>query len=125
MNGPHVGYSNFRISVAYTLATPGKGAVALDMTFTASAALVGAMVVGIMRQALENALAWAQSEKRWGRDIVLQKWSVADLLIRMKTRLEAGRALTWKATQAFETSLVLGCAMTPRFFVRECCRDCD
>ena len=104
VNGPHVRFNNLRVPLANTLAPPGKGADVVDMTFTASAALVGAMGVGVMRQAFENALAWAKSERRGGREVMLQKQSVADLLIKMKTRLEAGRALTWKAAQAFGTT---------------------
>ena len=71
------------------------------MTFTASAALVCAMGVGIMRQTFDAALAWAKTERRGGRDFMLHKQSVADLLIKIKTRCEAARALTWKAACAF------------------------
>ena len=59
------------------------------------------MGVGVMRQAFDVALAWAKTERRGGKDIMLQKQSVADLLIKIKTRCEASRALTWKAANAF------------------------
>ena len=72
----------------------------MDSTFTASAALVGAMGVGVMRQTFDKALAWAKIERRGGRDSMLQKQSVADLLIKIKTRCEASRALTWRAACA-------------------------
>ena len=71
------------------------------MTFTASAALVSAMGVGIMRQTFDAALTWAKTERRGGTQTMLQKQSVADLLIKIKTRCEAARALTWKAACAF------------------------
>ncbi len=86
---------------ANLLAPPGKGADVVDMTFTASAVMVGAMGVGIMRNTFDAALAWAKTERRGGREIMLQKQSVADLLIKIKTRCEAARALTWKAASAF------------------------
>lgn len=73
----------------------------VDMVFTASAALVGAMAVGIMRQTFEKALAWTKVERRGGQEIILNKQSVSDLLIKIKTRCEASRALTWKAAHAF------------------------
>jgi nitroalkane oxidase len=59
------------------------------------------MAVGIMRQAFSAALAWAKTERRGGKETMINKQSVADLLIKMKTRLEASRALAWKAAHAF------------------------
>ncbi|KAI8633141.1 acyl-CoA dehydrogenase [Xylariaceae sp. FL1651] len=100
VNGPHIRFSNLRVPRSNLLASPGKGADILDMTFTASAALVGAMGVGIMRQTFDKALAWVKAEKRGGTETMLQKQSAADLLIRIKTRCEASRALTWRAACA-------------------------
>jgi len=100
VNGPHIRFKDLRVPQTNLLAPPGKGADVVEMTFTASAALVSAMAVGIMRQTFEHALAWAKSNKRGSQEIMLQKQSVADLLIKIKTRCEAGRALTWKAVQA-------------------------
>lgn len=40
------------------------------------------------------------TERRGGRDIMLENQSVADLLIKIKTRVEASRVLTWKAAKA-------------------------
>lgn len=101
VNGPHIRFNNLRVPKANLLAPPGKGADIVEMTFTASAALVGAMGVGVMRQAFDEALAWAKTERRGGAEIMLRKQSVADLLIKIKTRLEASRALTWRAADAF------------------------
>lgn len=101
VNGPHIRFDKLRVPKGNLLAPPGKGADVVDMTFTASAALVGAMGVGVMRQAFTEALAWAKAERRGGRDVMLQKQSVADLLIKIKTHLEASRALTWRAAEAF------------------------
>lgn len=104
VNGPHIRFTNLRVPKSNLLSPPGKGADILAMTFTLSAALVGAMGVGIMRQTFDAALAWAKTETRGGREIMLQKQSVADLLIKIKIRCEASRALTWKACQAVQTS---------------------
>ena len=101
VNGPHIRFSNLRVPKSNLLAPPGKGADVVDMTFTASAVMVGAMGVGMMRQTFDAALAWAKTERRGGKEIMLQKQSVADLLIKIKTRCEAARALTWKAANAF------------------------
>lgn len=101
VDGPHVRYTNLRVPKENLLAPPGKGADVIDATFTGSAALVCAMGVGIMRQVFDYTLAWAKNEKRGGHEIMLEKQSVADLLIKIKTRCEAARALCWKACWAF------------------------
>ena len=100
VNGPHMRFTNLRVPKANLLAPPGKGADVVEMTFTASAALVCAMGVGVMRQTFDKALAWAKVERRGGKETMLQKQSVADLLIKIKTRCEASRALCWRAACA-------------------------
>ncbi|KAK5711957.1 hypothetical protein LTR17_018165 [Elasticomyces elasticus] len=102
VNGPHIRYTNLRVPKSNLLAPPGKGADVIDLTFTASAMLVGAMGVGLMRQVFDNTLAWAKEEKRGSHEIMMKKQSVADLLIKIKIRCEATRALVWKAACAFD-----------------------
>jgi len=101
VNGPHIRFKDLRVPKLNLLAPPGKGADVVEMTFTVSAALVGAMGVGIMRQTFDRALAWAKSNRRGSKEVMLQKQSVADLLIKIKTRCEATRALVWKAACCF------------------------
>ncbi|OAL39633.1 hypothetical protein AYO20_01030 [Fonsecaea nubica] len=101
VNGPHMRFKDLRVPKSNLLAPPGKGADVVEMTFTASAVLVGAMGVGIMRQTFDRALAWAKAEKRGSTETMIQKQSVADLLIKIKTRCEATRALVWKAAHCF------------------------
>jgi nitroalkane oxidase len=100
VNGPHVCYKGLRVPQSNLLAAPGKGAEIVEMTFTASAAIVGAMGVGIMRQTFERALSWAKAEKRGSTEAMIEKQSVADLLVKIKTRCEASRMLSWKACHA-------------------------
>ncbi|KIW10948.1 hypothetical protein PV08_10247 [Exophiala spinifera] len=101
VNGPHIRFKNLRVPRSNLLAPPGKGADLVEMTFTASAALVGAMGVGIMRQTFDRVLAWAKENRRGSKQAMIHKQSVADLLIRIKTRCEATRALVWKAACCF------------------------
>ena len=101
VNGPHIRFHDLRVPKTNMLAPPGKGADIVEMTFTASAVLVGAMGVGVMRQAFDEALTWAKTERRGGSEVMLKKQSVGDLLIKVKTRLEASRGLTWRAAEAF------------------------
>jgi alkylation response protein AidB-like acyl-CoA dehydrogenase len=100
VSGPHIRFQNF---VAKTvIAAPGAGADIIEAAFTASAALVGAMAVAIMRRCFEMTLEFAKSDTRNGSEPIINKQSVADLLIKMKTRCEASRALTWKACASLE-----------------------
>lgn len=104
VNGPHIRFKNLRVPKFNLLAPPGKGADVVEMTFTASANLVGAMGVGIMRQTFDRVLAWAKSNQRGSKEAMIHKQSVADLLIKIKIRCEAARALVWKAACCFGTT---------------------
>ncbi|KAB8216253.1 putative acyl-CoA dehydrogenase [Aspergillus novoparasiticus] len=93
--GPHIRFRNF--VAKEVIAMPGAGAEVIEAAFTASAGLVGAMAVALMRRCFEMTLRFAKSDTRNGTEPIINKQSVADLLIKMKMRCEAGRALTWKA----------------------------
>lgn len=95
VSGPHIRFRNF--VAKEVIAMPGAGAEVIETAFTASAALVGAMAVALMRRCFEKTLQFAKSDTRNGSEPIINKQSVADLLMKMKMRCEAGRALTWKA----------------------------
>jgi len=57
-----------------------------------------------MRQTFDRVLAWAKSNHRGSKEAMIHKQSVADLLIKIKTRCEAARALVWKAACCFGTT---------------------
>ena len=67
-----------------------------------SATLVGAFSVGIMRAAFEAAIKFCKEDKRGGTVPIIQHQSVADKLMDIKMRIEAARALTWKAISTVE-----------------------
>jgi alkylation response protein AidB-like acyl-CoA dehydrogenase len=102
VNGPHVKFTEFRVPSHNLLAAPGKGAPIIIQCFTATAALVGAMSVGIMAAAFEAAFEFAKSDTRGGSEPILAHQSVSDLLIDIKMRTDAARFLTWKACHALE-----------------------
>lgn len=105
VSGAHTRYKDLRVPAKNVLAAPGsggKGAAIVERCFDASAALVGAMSVGIMRAAFEAALAFTKNETRAGTVPILARQSVADLLMDMKMRAEASRYLTWKACHCLE-----------------------
>ncbi|TAQ90821.1 hypothetical protein B7494_g879 [Chlorociboria aeruginascens] len=102
-SGPHVRFTEFHVPDHNLLAEPGKGAELIIQSFTASAALVGAMSVGIMAAAFEAALEFAKRDGRGGEEPIIHRQSVADLLMDVKMRTDAARFLTWKASHALDT----------------------
>lgn len=103
-SSPHVKLRNLRIPHSHVLAPPTTDTAVrlVSAAFTSSAALVGAMAVGIMRAAFEAALQYSKTHDAGGSVVLLERQSVADLLIEIKMRVEAGRALVWKAAHAVE-----------------------
>ncbi|KAF1848211.1 acyl-CoA dehydrogenase NM domain-like protein [Cucurbitaria berberidis CBS 394.84] len=103
-NGPHSRFTNFRVSASNLLAAPGQGAQIVEKTFGMSAAIVGAMCVGVMRHAFEAALSFCKNDDRGGAVPIIKHQAVADRLIDVKCKIEAARALTWKAMSVFEST---------------------
>lgn len=101
-SGPHSRFAGLRVPDANLLCPRGTGAQVVEQTFGSSAALVGAMGVGLMRATFDAALRFAKDDTRGGSAPILEKQSVADLLIDVKIRAETSRLLTWKALHAIE-----------------------
>ena len=102
-SGPHTRFTKLRVPAANLLAKPGDGAQLVEKTFGMSAAIVGAMCVGIMRHAFEAALSFCKTNSCGGSEPIIEKQSVADRLIDVKMKIEAARALTWKAMCVLES----------------------
>ncbi|KAH6613821.1 putative electron transport oxidoreductase [Boeremia exigua] len=102
-SGPHTRFTHLRVPAANLLAKPGEGAQLVEKTFGMSAAIVGAMCVGIMRDAFEVALSFCKTNSCGGTEPIIGKQSVADRLIDIKMKIEAARALTWKAMCVLES----------------------
>ncbi|KAL8791336.1 MAG: hypothetical protein Q9195_005955 [Heterodermia aff. obscurata] len=105
-SGPHIRFSNLRVPASCVLAAPGSPAAQtlINATFTSSAVIVGAMSVGVMRAVFESAYHFARTHNAGGStDSLLERQSVADLLIDIKMRVEAARTLTWKAAHALQS----------------------
>ena len=73
------------------------------MSFTATAAVVGAFAVGVMREAFDSVLAFARSEKRGGPVPIIDYQAVGYALADAKMKIEAIRAMTWRACFALDT----------------------
>jgi alkylation response protein AidB-like acyl-CoA dehydrogenase len=102
VNGPHTRFTNLHVPHTNLLAPPGQGAQVVEKTFGMSAAMVGAMCVGVMRAAFEAALAFCKTDTRGGTVPIVQHQSVSDRLVDVKMKIEAARALTWKAMSVLE-----------------------
>lgn len=55
-----------------------------------------------MRLAFDTALKFAKTETRGGTVRLIERQSVADLLIGLKMRIDSSRLLTWKALHGLE-----------------------
>lgn len=101
-SGCHSRFTDLRVPAENVLAPPGQGAQLIEQTFASSAAIVGAMAVSLMRATFEAALNFAKTDTRGGSVPILERQSVADLLIDIKMRIETSRLLTWKALHCLE-----------------------
>jgi nitroalkane oxidase len=104
-SGPHIHLSQLSIPSRYILATGPRATHITTTTFTISATTVAAMSIGIMRAAFSSALTFARTHSAGGSVPILHHQSPADLLIDIKCRLEASRALAWKAAAALDHQL--------------------
>ena len=97
-SGAHIRFSSLRVPAKNILVGPGSEAVeAIMASFDNTGVLVGAMAVGVMRAAFDAALAFAKADNRRGALPLLERQVVADKLGDIKMKVEACRALTWKA----------------------------
>jgi alkylation response protein AidB-like acyl-CoA dehydrogenase len=97
VSGPHTRFTTFKVPGENLLAPPEAGAALIENSFGMSAALVGAMGVGIMQTVFEKALQFSKTDTRGGSVPIVQRQSVADLLIDIKIKLDSSRLLTYRA----------------------------
>ncbi|KAL6251288.1 hypothetical protein RBB50_001496 [Rhinocladiella similis] len=100
--GPHTRYTNFKVPADAVLFAPGAATRVIEQAFGVTAALVGAMAIGTMRQAFERALDFAKRDDRGGTVPIIQRQSPADLLIDAKIKIDTSRMIVWKAVDALE-----------------------
>ncbi|KAF9769984.1 hypothetical protein IL306_012514 [Fusarium sp. DS 682] len=102
-SGPHTRYTNFKVPANHLLCEKGDATVSIiEMAFSFTAALVGAMACGIMRTAFESALKFAKEDDRGGSVPIIQRQSVADLLINCKIKVDTSRLLVRNALDGFD-----------------------
>ncbi|KAL2683409.1 hypothetical protein Neosp_007879 [[Neocosmospora] mangrovei] len=128
-SGPHTRFTEFRVPHENLLCAPGTGVPIVETAFTMSAALVGAMAVGTMRAAFDEALAFAKSDTRGGSKAIIEHQSVADKLIDCKMKIETSRLMVWKAVHTLDDPAVdwkvkLEFSMQTKIYATDCAVDC-
>lgn len=103
VSGPHSVFSNFQVPSSNVLASGADAAQLIIQSFGASAALVGAMSVSVMRAAFNEALRFSKTDTRGGSVTLIERQSVANLLMNIKMKADTARLLTWKALHCFES----------------------
>ena len=100
---PRVSYRDVRVPLENLIGQPGDGVALAEQSFTATAAVVGAFAVGVMREAFETVLAFSKSEKRGGPSPIIDYQAVGYALADAKMKIEAIRAMTWRACFALDS----------------------
>lgn len=99
---PHFRLDGVRVPRDHLIGGAGQGRVVVDASFTATAALVGIMGVGLMRAAFAFALEFAKTQSRGGTHPIIEHQAVGYALADAKTALEAAHQLGWRACLAMD-----------------------
>lgn len=129
VSGPHTRFTNFKVPGDNLLAAPEAGAALIESSFGMSAALVGAMGVGIMQTLFEKVLHFSKTDTRGGSVPIVQRQSVADLLIDIKMKLEASRLLTYRAldyvqNESIDAKIALEACLQAKIYGSDNAVDC-
>lgn len=92
-------FDDVRIPAAHLVGAEGDGFAISMRFFLHSRPQVAAAAVGVARAAYEYAVAYANERTAFGKPIIVNQ-GVSFLLADMGMRIEAARALTWKACDA-------------------------
>jgi nitroalkane oxidase len=97
---PRIHFDDVRVPADNMIGTPGDGVELIARAFAGTAAIVGAICVGVMRAAFDCALSFARA----GNTPMVEHQGIGYLLADIKMRIEAVRSLTWRACVAVERS---------------------
>jgi alkylation response protein AidB-like acyl-CoA dehydrogenase len=97
---PRFALENVRTPKGHLIGPLGGGRDIVAGSFIATAALVGVFATALMRAAFDFSLAFARREKRGGAHPILEHQAVGYALADAKGKLEASRALSWRACWA-------------------------
>ncbi|KAH8168696.1 nitroalkane oxidase [Sarocladium implicatum] len=102
-SGPHTRFTNFKVPANRLLCEKGNATVkVIETAFGITSALIGAMACGTMRTAFEQALKFAKNDSRGGSVPIIQRQSVADLLMNFKIKIDTSRMLVRNALDSLD-----------------------
>lgn len=110
-----------RVPRANLVGPMGGGKAIVDGSFSGTAAIVGAMSVGIMRHAFHFALQFCKTDSRGGPHPVIDYPTVGYALGDAKAALEACRSLTWRACAAMDREEA--CALEMALYAKIYCSE--
>ncbi|GKZ16499.1 hypothetical protein AbraIFM66951_000273 [Aspergillus brasiliensis] len=93
VTGPHTRHTNFRIPADHVLFHPGQAAPIIEKSFGITGAVVGAIAVGRMRTAFDMAIGFTRKDNCGGAVPIIQRQSVADLMIDVKIKIDSARTV--------------------------------
>lgn len=102
---PRFRLDNVRVPKSNLLGAVGAGQGIVAGSFIATAALVGVFATALARAAFEFAHHFARTEKRGGVHAILDHQAVGYALADAKGKLEASRALSWRACWAADAQI--------------------
>ena len=99
---PRFSLRGVRVPRDHLVGPMGGAAEIVAASFTGTAAVVGAMSVGLMRHAFDVALRFCRSDARGGPHPIIAYPTVGYMLAYAKAAIEACRFLTWRASDAYD-----------------------
>ncbi|MDQ1102933.1 alkylation response protein AidB-like acyl-CoA dehydrogenase [Nocardioides zeae] len=102
-NSPIVEFRDVRVPLDNMIGTPGEEGMALVKgAFSWTCSSIAAACVGRMRAAFDIAYEFLRTETRGAPVPVIEHQNAGYMLADIKTRIEAGRYLAWKAADQFD-----------------------
>lgn len=102
-SGPHTRFTNFKVPADRLLCEKGDAtATIIETAFGITSALIGSMACGTMRAAFETALKFAKEDNRGGSVPIIQRQSVADLLMNCKIKIDTSRVFVRNALDSLD-----------------------
>lgn len=102
---PRFQLNNVTVPEGNLIGPMGGGREVVVASFTGTAALVGVFATAVLRAAFAFALEFARTERRGGVDPIIEHQAVGYGLADVKGRLEAIRALSWRACWAADANI--------------------
>lgn len=100
-------FEDVRVPAQNMLGRPGRGFQVTMKTLDMSRPLVGAMAVGIAREALDQAISYSRARRQFGQAIASFQ-AVQLMLADMAAAVESARLLVWRACRTLDLGLDAG-----------------